>query len=217
MYFVVVGGNKLAQFLIKILLEEDHKVVVIEKDEAAAKKIAEELDVVVIIDNPTNPKTLLDADVGSADYLVVLTDSDDTNLVTALLAKEHGAKKVAVKLSKIYYNDENISKLGIDLILHPEAMMASYTAELLTKPTLIDLAFFTKGDAEILEYFADESNVAGKEIKNIKLPDNATIFALYDPKGKLIIPKPNTIIKKGYRVMVLAETESIKTLKKVIG
>jgi trk system potassium uptake protein TrkA len=217
MYYVIVGGNKLAQFLTKILLEEDHKVVVIEKDEALAKKIAEDLDVVVIIDDPTNPKTLLDADVDGADYVVVLTDSDDTNLVTALLAKEHGAKKVAVRLSKIYYNDDNISKLGVDLILHPESMMASYAAEMLTKPTLIDLAFFTKGDAEILEYSAKDKNLVNKQIKDIKLPANATIFALYDLKGKLIIPKPNTVIKNGYKVLILAETESAKILRKAIA
>ncbi len=217
MYFIIVGGNKLAQFLTKILLEEDHKVIVIEKDEILAKKIADEQDVVVIIDDPTNPKVLQDADVDNADCVIILTDSDDTNLVTALLAKENGAKKVAVKLSKIYYNDEIVKKLGVDLILHPEAMMASYTAEMLTKPTLIDLAFFTKGDAEILEYLAKGSGLINKKIKDIPMPKNSVIFALHDEKGKLVIPTPSTIIKENYKILILSETESVKNLKKTLG
>lgn len=217
MYFIIVGANKLAQFLTKILLEEEHKVIVIEKDPEKAKKMADDLDVVVIIDDATNPKVLKDADIEDADFLIVLTDSDDTNLVTALLAKEIGAKKVAVKLSKIYYNDDSVSKLGIDFILHPEAMMASYIAEMLTKPTLVDLAFFTKGDAEILEYLAKDNVFINKKISDVELPNNSAIFALYNEKGKLIIPTKDTIIKENYKVLILSEASSVKNLKKIIG
>ena len=175
MYFVIIGAGDLGKYLAKILLEEDNKIVLIEKDEKIAKKIADELDVTVLINDGSNQQVMQEAGVSEADTVIILTNSDETNLITSLFAKENGAKKVATKLTKVHYNDKMLKKLGIDLVIHPEAIMAGYIAEMLTKPTLIDLAFFTKGDAEILEYNANKKLI-NKNIKEIKLPKNTTIL-----------------------------------------
>ena len=215
MYFVIIGAGTLGKYLTKILLEEGHKVVVIEKDEEIGKKLGDELEVTVLINDGSNPRVMQDAGVSEADTVIILTESDETNLVTALLAKEYGAKKVAARLTKVHYNDATVNKLGIDLVIHPEAVMASYIAEMLTKPTIIDLAFFTKGNAEILEYLAPKKLI-GKKMSEINLPTNTTIFALYDNSDKLVIPKNTTKIKEGYKLLILAETNEVRNIRKII-
>lgn len=210
MYFVVVGGGEIGHYLLSLLLEDEHEVVLVEKDPVVAQKIADELDIVAIIDDATKESTLEQAGVRGADSVVVLTGSDEVNLVVGMLAKELGAKKVAIKLLKVNYNKEFLNKLGIDLLFHPEAAAASYLEQMLTKPEIIDLAFLNKGNAEIVEIqITKDIPLLNKQIKDIPQNDKS-IIAVFGLKGDLIIPKPDTVLKEGYKVLVLTSLKKEK-------
>jgi trk system potassium uptake protein TrkA len=135
-------------------------------------------------------------------------------MVICLLAKDLGAKQVAARISRVTYNEAIMKKLGIDIVIHPEAAAAGYIEELITKPEVLDLAFISRGDAEIMEFkVKPKSKINGKKIKDIENPSGSAIVAVFE-NGKLIIPDVNTKIKTGMTVMILAKREIANNVRK---
>ncbi len=217
MYVIVVGAGDLGYYLTQLLIEEGHDVVVIDKDPEACKRISNELNVVATQGDATETKTLEKANVKECDALVALTGSDDTNLVVSLIAKELGAKQVATRLGKIDYDERVLKKLGIDIVIHPEAAAAGYIEELITKPEVLDLAFISRGAAEIMEIeITEKSKIAYKKVSDIEHPSGSAIIAIYEG-NELIIPSADTVIKPGTKVLILAKREVADKVRSLIS
>jgi len=216
MYIIIAGAGDLGFYLAQLLLEEDHDVVMIDKDEKVCEKISNELDIVTIKGDATEPKILEKAGIKEAEALVALTSTDETNMVISLLGKELGAKNVATRIGKVEYDENVLKKLGIDIVIHPEAAAAGYIFELITKPEVLDLAFISRGDAEIMELqIGENSKAAGKKIEDIEHPQGSAIIALVEDDN-LIIANPKTQIKVGMKILVLAKREVVDKIKKII-
>ena len=216
MYIIIVGGGDLGYYLAQILLNEEHDVVIIEKNEERCEKLAGELDLVVTKGDGTETKTLEKAGIKEADALVALTGQDETNMVISLLAKELGAKNVATRIGKIEYDESVLKKLGIDIVIHPEAAAAGYISELITKPEVLDLAFISRGQAEIMELeITEKSKILGKKIKDIEHPAGSAIVALYE-NDNLIIPDKDSEINVGSKILILAKRDIAEKVRKLI-
>ncbi len=214
MYIVVIGAGDLGYYLVQLLLEEDHDTIVIDKDEKVCERISRQLDVVATHADGTDIKALQAAGVKEADAVVALTGSDETNMVMGLLAKELGAKTVAVRLGRVEYDERVLNKLGIDIVIHPEAAAAGYIEELITKPEVLDLAFISRGEAEIMEILVKENTkIVGKKIRDIQHPPGSAIIALYEG-GQLVIPGPEAEIKANTKILVLAKREVADKVRK---
>lgn len=204
MYFIIVGAGKIGYALAQLLLEEEAEVVVVEKDEEKAQKIANDLDIIAITDDATKEDILEQAGVRSADAVIALTESDEVNIAIGMLAKEKGAKKVVVRLAKTNYNKAVLDKIGIDVAIHPEAAAAAYIEEMLVKPDVLDLAFLTKGDAEIQELLVTkDSQFYNKKVKQID-SEKSKVVAVYI-NDKLTFPTPESVLKDGNRVLVITQ------------
>ena len=216
MYIVIVGAGSLGYYLAHLLLEENHECVIIDKDPAKCDKIANELDIVAINGDATDPKVLERTDIKEADAFVALTKADETNMVICLLAKDLGAKQVGARISRIDYNEKILKKLGIDIVIHPEAAAAGYIEELITKPEVLDLAFLSRGNAEIMEFkVTSSSHLIGKKIKDIENPSGSAIIGYYHG-SELIIPKPNDTIKLGMKLLIIAKREVANKVRKKV-
>jgi len=217
LYIIIVGAGDLGYYLAQILLDEEHDVVIIEKNESVCEKIASELDVVVTKGDATETRILEKAGIKEADALVALTGQDETNMVISLLAKELGAKNVATRIGKIEYDEKVLKKLGIDIVIHPEAAAAGYISELITKPEVLDLAFISRGQAEIMELeITKKSKVVGKMIKDIEHPSGSAIVAVYE-NNTLIIPEKDTELNVGSKILILAKREVAEKVRKLIS
>ncbi len=214
MYVIVIGAGDLGYYLTQLLVEENHDVVVIDRDAMVCERISNELDVVATQGDATESKTLEKAGVREADAVVALTRKDETNLIISLLAKDLGAKQVATRLGKVEFDERLLKRLGIDIVIHPEAAAAGYIAELITKPEVLDLAFISRGAAEIMEIeVGEKSKLAGKKISEIEHPSGSAIVALYEDNN-LFIPDPETVIKVGSKVLILAKREIANKVRK---
>ena len=217
LYIIIVGAGDLGYYLAQILLDEEHDVVIIEKNESVCEKIASELDVVVTKGDATETRILEKAGIKEADALVALTGQDETSMVISLLAKELGAKNVATRIGKIEYDEKVLKKLGIDIVIHPEAAAAGYISELITKPEVLDLAFISRGQAEIMELeITKKSKVVGKMIKDIEHPSGSAIVAVYE-NNTLIIPEKDTELNVGSKILILAKREVAEKVRKLIS
>jgi len=215
MYVIVIGAGELGYYLTQLLVDENHDVVVVDKDSMVCERISNELNVVATQGDATESKTLEKAGVRDADAVVALTRKDETNLIISLLAKELGAKQVATRLGKVEFDERLLKRLGIDIVIHPEAAAAGYIAELITKPDVLDLAFISRGAAEIMEIeVGEKSKLAGKKVSSIEHPSGSAIVALYEDNN-LTIPGPDTVIKVGAKVLILAKREIANKVRKM--
>ena len=215
MYVIVIGAGDLGYYLTQLLVEENHDVVVVDKDPMVCERVSNELNVVATQGDATESKTLEKAGVRDADAVVALTRKDETNLIISLLAKELGAKQVATRLGKVEFDERLLKRLGIDIVIHPEAAAAGYIAELITKPDVLDLAFISRGAAEIMEIeVGEKSKLAGRKVGSIEHPSGSAIVALYEDDD-LTIPDPDTIIKVGSKVLILAKREVANKVRKM--
>lgn len=216
MYIIIAGAGKVGRHLAKVLVDEEHDIVIIDKNGDVCHELSNELEIVTIRGDATRPKILEEAGLHEADAVVALTGSDETNLIISLVAKQQGAKYVAARLGALHYNEEVLKNLGLDLVIYPEAAAAGYIAELITKPEVLDLAFISRGDAEIVEMMVTEkSKIADKEIGHIEQPQGTAIIAIIE-KGKVIIPEPKRKIKAGDKILILAKKEKVNQIKKMI-
>lgn len=217
MNIIVVGAGRIGFHLARILVEEGCEVTVVDKDGDICEDIGRELECGVVHGDATKPRVLEEAGVREADSIVALSGSDETNLVVCLLAKQLGAKQVAARLASLHYDEVMLKNLGLDLVIYPEAAAAGYISELITKPEVLDLAFIARGNAEIVEVeVKPDSPIVGQKIKDIENPQGAGIIALLED-NHVKIPDPETKIKEGDRVLILARSEKIKEIRKLVG
>lgn len=217
MYIIVVGCGNLGYYVAELLIAENHDVVVVEKDSLRSQKVSNDLDIVSITGNGTEPSVLEKAGIDHADILISLTETDETNLIIGLMAKELGVKTVAVSLSKVHYHGPIIKKLGIDVVIHPEAAAASYITQLITQPDVLDLTFYSKGDAEIVEIsLDDDSKYIGKDVKffNEKIPGETRTIGLYRG-GKFMFTEDSMLLEKKDKLLVISMKGKVSQLRKM--
>jgi len=213
---VIAGGGRLGFHLAKILEGETHDITIIEKDANTVHELNRELKSVIVHGDATRPSVLKEAGVDRCDALVALTGQDETNLVICLAAKHRGAKMTAARLANVQYDDATLEKMGIDIVVYPEAAAAAYVSELLTKPNVLDVAFIARGDAELVEVEVKPGSLAiGKLVKELS-PEGANIIAVYDGE-KLVTPTNDMTVGEGMRLLLIGKTGKIKNLKKLFG
>lgn len=217
MHIVIAGGGRLGFHLARILEENFHDIVIIEQNGDVCYGLGKELKAVVVRGDATKPNVLDEARVSKADALIALTGNDDSNIVICLTGKRKGAKTVAARLANVHYDEEMLRQLGIDLVVYPEAASAAYISELVTRPQILDIAFISRGSAEIVEVSVKQgSKAVGQTVKQLEDPKGTAIVAVYDGDN-LTIPNPNYKIKEGDRLLLLGKTGRIKNLKKITG
>jgi len=218
MYVIIVGRSAVARHLISLLDAEENEVVVIEKDPAISKALAYDFDVITVNGDATNQNTLKKAGIDHADVFLALTDDDESNLIMALIAKQAGVKTVAVILRKISYQKDVFDKLSIDYVIQPDYAAAGYIAQLITDKDILDLSFFSMGDAGIVEnVIKKESKHIGLHISKFKtlLPDESNIIG-YFKNGDFNVYKDVDVLEEGQKILIVAKKEKIKEVKKLI-
>ncbi len=217
MYIILVGAGGIGLALAEILNAEDHDVVVIDKDPIRAKKMSQEKEVVTINGDATDIAVLQKAGISQADLFISLTDSDEINLVVGLIAKEYGVKTVAISLIKTNYKKEVLEKLGIDMVIHPNIAAAGYIAQMISSKDILDLSFFSVGDAELIEQVIKKNTkYHGLHIFKFKelLPPHSTVIG-YFKNSKFYVYNSEDRIEEDQKMLLIAKKEEIKNVKKL--
>ena len=172
MKIIVVGGGKVGTALCRSLVEEKHNVVLIEEKEAVLKNITKRHDIMGIVGNGANFKILEQADVANCDIFIALTDKDEVNMISAVLAKQMGAKETVVRVrnpeySNTYFKDKNF--LGFSLVVNPELLTARYIANTVDFPNALSVEHFVNGRVMLMEFvISDGSKLCHMSLSQIR-------------------------------------------------
>lgn len=197
MYIIIVGAGSIGIPLVELATAEGHEVVVIERDEAVADRIADEYDCLVINADATSMNTLDDANVDTADALISTTDQDATNVMVCLLATK---RDVSTVVSVVHEHDHRdlFEEIGVNTMENPSRLIADHLFRAVVRPSIVDYLRIGE-DAEVFEITVDEdAPIAGKTIQEAAsdgtLSRDILIVALERDDGEPVLPRGETTL-----------------------
>ncbi|CNH54126.1 potassium transporter peripheral membrane protein [Yersinia kristensenii] len=201
---MIVGGGNVGAGL-ALRLEKDYSVKLIERDQQRAAELAEMLhDTIVFYGDASDQELLAEEHIEQVDVFIAITNDDEANIMSAMLAKRMGAKKAMVLIQRSAYVDL-VQGSVIDIVISPQQATISALLGHVRKADIVSVSSLRRGVAEAIEAIAhgDEttSKVVGRMVEDIKLPPGTTIGAIV--RGdEVIIANGNSVIKQGDHVIM---------------
>ncbi|MFA6008080.1 MAG: FAD-dependent oxidoreductase [Candidatus Shapirobacteria bacterium] len=190
---------------------------VIDENYENAKAISREFPDVEVVCRRLSDEFLIEEEgIDRSDIVFCLTSSQSDNLVTALVAKQSGVKRVlAVVFNDLYMRLEGV--VGIDALVNQKSVVAGAILDILRKAHIRRLHGFTEGDFELIELsIGTEFSHAGDCIKNLGLPKgNLVAFVIHE--GATIIPTGDTRIQAKDIVGLVIPKEQISKIESLFG
>ncbi len=208
---MIVGGGNIGRRLAKAL-ELDYQVKLIEFNKKSCERLSGELtNTLVLHGDGTDEKLMLQEHIGDVDVFCALTNDDENNIMSALLAKQGGARKVIALINRSAY----VSLLqggNIDIALSPAQVTIGSLLAYVRQGDVAAVHSLRRGAAEALELVAhgdrQSSKVVGRRIEEIDSPKGATIGAIVR-KGRAIIAHHDTVIEAEDHIIVFVNDKRI--------
>ena len=228
MKIVIAGAGEVGSHLAKMLSNESNDITVIDSDSARLEALKATTDVVTVEGNPSAIHVLNEAGVSHADLFIAVSPSSqqDINIVSAMLAKKLGSKKVTARINNeeylTYENKYLFTEMGIDLLFYPEKIAAGEIIDLLKRTAATDSMDFARGKLQIAVFkLEEESPLIGinmVEFSSIATQEghNFRVVAI-SRNNETIIPKFDTRFKYHDLVFIISKRDGMEMLMKYIG
>ena len=206
MKIVLVGGGKVGFALCRSLVAEKHDVVLIEQNEAVLNHIVSRFDIMGLLGNGADFTILEQAGVQECDIFIALTEYDEVNMISAVLAKKMGAKETIVRVrnpeySNAYFKEKNI--LGFSLIVNPELLAARAISNIIDFPNALSVERFAGGRVSLMEFvIKDSSGLCQMPISDFRKKFGNIIVCAMERDHQLMIPSGDVTIQDKDRIFV---------------
>ena len=215
---IIAGGGNIGKSLAE-KIEAHFSVKVIEFDLARAELLADELNKTVVIHgDATDQELLIEENAENTDAFCALTDDDEVNIMSSLLAKRLGVRQVMALISKPAYVDL-VQGGDIDIAISPQQ---ATTSELLTHVRRADIARvhrLRRGAAEAMEVIAHgdskNSKVVGRAIADVALPSGVSIAALVRGDQVLIAHDNIVVETDDHVILFLVDRQQVNAVEKL--
>ena len=215
---IILGASRVAINLARELDKFISDVSIIEPSLEKANEAADALEHTTILHGSgTDPDLFNDINMKDADLYLALSNDDEMNILSALLAKKHGAKRAAVITNDPDYLPI-LDSIGMDVTINPRLITVSETLKHLRKGQVVNLYKLIEGEAEVLEILATSKSAAvGKRINQLKMPEQSIIGAVLRKDGEMVVPGGSTEILEGDTVIVVTLPDCIGKIEKIFG
>ncbi|MBP3752536.1 MAG: Trk system potassium transporter TrkA [Pyramidobacter sp.] len=223
MKVVIVGAGNVGMTLARTLSEDAHDVVVVDRNEDLATRIAEELDVSVVRGNGSRPDVLAQAGVvkdGGVDVLIACTDRDETNLMACWLAKRAGVPRVLSRVRDLEFTDtpDWAQDLGIDVMASPERSLSREIASLLRFNAAVHTSELFNGRAGSFAFHVEkDSPICGLSLRELglKYPQLGAIVVYVERGEDGFVPSGEWTAQEGDVCFVVTLHERVTAIQKL--
>ncbi len=201
---VIAGGGNIG-FRLARALENTNQVRIIERGFEQARRISEDLDrAIVLHGDAADEELLLEENIDSADVFVAVTNAEEANILSAMLAKRLGARKVLALINRPAYA-ELVEAGTIDIAISPKEITLGTLLAHVRRGDVVKVHSLRRGAAEAIEAIAHgdsrRSAVVGRTIEEIRLPRGAAINAIV--RGdKVLMAHHDTLIEEDDHVIL---------------
>lgn len=222
MNIIIVGCGKVGYTLVEQLSNEEHNIIVVDKNTEKVQYITDNLDAMGIIGNGVSYQTLLEAGVSTADLVIAVTGSDEENLLCCLIAKKTGNCQTIARVRNPIYNSEIDflkEEFGLAMIINPELTAAREIARMFQFPSAIRVDSFARGQVEMLHCkLTKDSPLIGVKLANLhqKVKVNVLVCEVIR-RDEVIIPNGNFIFQESDIIAIAANRRNAMTFFKNAG
>jgi trk system potassium uptake protein TrkA len=212
---IIYGATSTGTSLARSLTLKIKDVVLLEENRSRAEKVAGEVaDVRVIHGLPSEADILRECGVEAADAYIAVSASDHHNLISAVLAKQMGAKTTVIIAHQPEYT-AIVEGLGVDALINPRLLATDQILRLIHGSRISHVASLPECRSQVLEFApAPGSPVTKKPIKDLKFPKNAIIGAI-ERGDEVILAVGNTQVNAGDSVVVFSQEDAVPKLDKL--
>ncbi len=221
---MIAGAGDMGYHLAEQLSYDNKDITLIDTDREVLDYVSSKLDVFTVQGDATAFEVLKRANVNRASMVLCVTTSEKTNIVTAVLAKQLGAKRVMARVRNHSYLDpENLSyfkNLGIDNLISPTMLCSKHIFNMIENSSFTEVFDFEGGKLNIVGITLDQSNpLVNQRIMDTKsnpIFDDIRIIAILRDQ-KTIIPRGSTIIRNSDHVFFISSKKNTQSIMEVLG
>ena len=215
---VIAGGGNIGYRLARSL-EHSNQVKVIERDARRARRISELLErAIVLHGDAADEELLVEENIDSADVFAALTNSEEANILSAMLAKRLGASKVMALINKPSYTDL-VESGSIDIAVSPQTITIGSLLAHVRRGDVVRVHALRRGAAEAIEAIVhgDErsSRVVGRMVSEIPLPEGASIGAVVRGDAVIMAHHDTVVRADDHVILFLADRRHLEAVEKL--
>jgi trk system potassium uptake protein TrkA len=215
---VIAGGGNIG-FRLAQQLEKENQVKLIERDPQRARRISEQLtNTIVLNGDAADEELLLEENIDSADVFTAVTNAEEANILSAMLAKRLGAHKVMALINRPAYA-ELMESGSIDVALSPQTVTIGSLLAYVRRGDVVRVHSLRRGAAEAIEAIAHgtegDSRVIGRTIEEIPLPEGATIAAVVRGEEVLIAHHDTRVERDDHVILFLTDRRHVDAVERL--
>ena len=210
---MIFGGDHIGLNIAKALEKEGANVKIVEKDHNLCSQLTRSLKKTLILNaKATDEDFLIEENIHDMDVFIAVTDDDEDNILSSLLARRLGVPWTVTLTDEPSYA-HIINTLGINVVINPNQLANNTILHFIRRGKVLQVSPLLQEGHEIIEVEALEtSEIIGKPIQNLSLPKETLIIAV--KRGEdVIIPTGNTVIEPHDRVILITSKESVPKLE----
>jgi len=215
---IFAGGGNIGKRLAKTL-EKKYQVKLIERDKLRAQQIAEDLaNTIVLHGDVADEDKLMDENIENTDVFCAVTNDDEANILSAMLAKRLGARKVMALINRHSYVDM-VQSGPIDIAISPQQATIGSLLRHVRRGDVVMVHSLRHGAAEAIEAVAhgdsSSSKVVGKPVEDIDLPRGTSIGAIVRGEEVLIAHHDTVIQSEDHVILFLADKHQMPEVERL--
>lgn len=222
-HLVISGGGEIGLFLGELIQSHpqlaNKSLTVIERNIERARILNRKLERALILSGDAlDADVLAEAGTDKAAVFVSVMNSNESNILSAMIAGKMGAAyTLALSTNRIY--NQLLPDRAVDAIINPEAITVSKVLRYVRKGRILAVNTLRQGYAEIIEAeVTGHCSIVNVPVGSINLPHDIRILGVYNPlTGQIAFPKPDTIIKEGDIVSILSLSKDITKVEKLFS
>jgi len=209
MNIIILGCGKVGTCLAKTLNQEGHNITIIDQDEAVLKSVASSLDVRGVTGKGAMLSVLQEAGIEDANLFIAVTNSDEVNMLSCLLAKKEGNVSTIARIRNPEYEEQVVylkDELGLAMVINPEKAVAKEIFRLLHFPSALEIETFANGKIEMIKMRINK----GSRLCNVSLKDmhnmihTSVLIVLVQRGTEVIIPKGDFVLQENDAISFIA-------------
>ncbi|WP_321300632.1 Trk system potassium transporter TrkA [uncultured Sphaerochaeta sp.] len=217
---VLVGASKITRALLNRMSPAMRsKVTIVDQDPEVCKEFSERFrEILVIKADITDEDIMAEEQLGSYDLLIALTDNDELNIITASYAKRIGIMRSMALIKQNNNYSRMASYLGIDVVISTTDTTVESLLRYLRGSNVSSVHSLFNGQLEVYEFIIHaDSEVCGKQLKDINMRKKAIVAGITNNEGKSIIPNGYSTLNEGDTVVVAALRQATEFIQKLFG
>ncbi|MEZ5661851.1 MAG: Trk system potassium transporter TrkA [Burkholderiaceae bacterium] len=215
---LIAGGGNIGRRLAGEI-ERDYRVKILEHDEARCRRLAEALDHTVVLHGDAADESLLiEEDIADTDVFCALTNDDEANILSAMLAKRLGARRAISIVNRLSYV-EIAQGAAVDIAVSPAHVTIGALLTHVRRGDVVAVHSLRRGAAEAIEIIAHgdqkTSRVVGRRIADIALPPSVVIGGIVRGENLLLADRDMQIESEDHVIVFLADKRQIRVVERL--